>query len=130
MKKRILLADADESVRKMLGRVLASEGYEVAPARTAAEALTQALAGDPDLVLLDSDTSEPEGWANRLPSGVPVIALTGDPSQLEQAGRAHFAAFLEKPLDLAMLLKKIGELLDRSEKQPAPRLEPASARTP
>ena len=53
MKRRILLADDDESVRIMVGRVLESEDYEVVLARTGREAISRALSGAPDLVLLD-----------------------------------------------------------------------------
>ena len=48
MKKRILLADDDDSVRKMVGRVLESEDYAGA-GPTGLEAVAQALSGEPDL---------------------------------------------------------------------------------
>ena len=41
MSKTILLADDDPSVRTMVGRVLEMEGYEVLPASSGKEAVSQ-----------------------------------------------------------------------------------------
>ncbi|HWI57213.1 MAG TPA: response regulator, partial [Bacillota bacterium] len=53
MKKQILLADEDESVRKMVARVLETAGYAVALAHTGSEAVARVRDRPPDLVLLD-----------------------------------------------------------------------------
>ena len=53
MKKRILLADDDRSVREALGRVLESENYDIVYAESGRETASQFMAELPDLVLLD-----------------------------------------------------------------------------
>ena len=46
----------------MVGRVLESEGYEVLLADGGREAVAKALAGSPDLILLDINMPEKDGW--------------------------------------------------------------------
>src|SRR5918998_1708121 len=50
---RVLVADDDRAVRESLDRVLRYEGYQVDLACDGAEALRQAMTGDPDAVILD-----------------------------------------------------------------------------
>ena len=124
MKKRILLADDDDSVRKMVGRVLESEGYEVMLARTGCEAVSQALSGEPDLILLDIGMPERDGWQaleliERIRPLIPVIVITARPQQQEQGQAAGVDALMEKPLDLTALLQAIGHLLDQADQRRA-----------
>jgi len=124
MKKRILLADDDDSVRKMVGRVLESENYEVVLAQTGCEAVAQALSGEPDLILLDLSMPERDGWQaleliERIRPFVPVIVITARPHQQEQGKAAGVEALMEKPLDLPLLLKTIGHLLDEADQRRA-----------
>ena len=124
MKKRILLADDDNSVRTMVGRVLASENYEVLLARTGCEAVAQALSGEPNLILLDISMPERDGWQaleliERIRPLVPVIVITARPHQQEKGKAARVEALMEKPLDLAVLLKTIGRLLDEADQRRA-----------
>ena len=112
MKRRILLADDDESVRIMVGRVLESEDYEVVLARTGREAISRALSGAPDLVLLDITMPDKNGWEafeliDRIHPFVPVIVITARPNQHDYATQVGIDALMEKPLDLALLLKTI-----------------------
>jgi CheY-like chemotaxis protein len=51
--KQILIVDDDISIRHMLGRVLADEGYAVIAAANGEAGLKLAEAGGVDLVLLD-----------------------------------------------------------------------------
>ena len=62
MKNRILLADDDFAVRELLARALKSEDFEVVQARTGHEAIFQMVASQPDLVLLDLNMPETDGW--------------------------------------------------------------------
>jgi len=129
MKKRILLADDDASVRKMVGRVLESEHYEVVLAQTGCEAVTEALSGDPDLILLDLTMPQRDGWQaleliERIRPFIPVVVITARPHQQEQARAAGVDALMEKPLDLTLLLQTIGQLLDQADQRRA-NLKPA-----
>jgi len=127
MKRRILLADDDESVRKMVGRVLESEGYDVLLAQTGREAIAKALSGSPDLILLDIKMPDRNGWEafeliDRIHPFVPVIIITARPNQHEYATQAGIDALMEKPLDLALLLITIRDLLDESDRDRVQRL--------
>jgi DNA-binding response OmpR family regulator len=125
--RRILLADDDESVRRMVGRVLESEHYVVLQARTGREAISAALSGAPDLVLLDIGMPEKDGWEafeliDRIRPFVPVIVITGRASQRDRATQAGIDALMEKPLDLTALLKTIHDLLGQSDLERVHRL--------
>ncbi len=119
-KRRILLADDDAAVRESLGRVLESEDYEVSLARTGREAVSQFMSAPPDLVLLDLNMPDKDGWEafdlmERLHPLLPVIVITARPNQYERARGAGIDALMEKPLDLALLLETMKELLAQSE---------------
>ena len=127
MKKRILLADDDPGIREMLGRVLESEQYEVVLAGTGREAVAKFAAHLPDLILLDLNMPDLDGWEaiDRITGTHPfasVIVITARPKQYEQAAGMFIDALMEKPLDLALLLAAIAELLAESETERATRL--------
>jgi len=127
MKAKILLADDDTSVREMLGRVLESEHYNVVYAKTGREAAAKFIADLPDLVLLDLNMPDRDGWdafdlMNRTHSSVPVIVITAQPQQYEHAAQLGIDALMEKPLNLPLLLVIIGNLLTESESDRTQRL--------
>ena len=119
-RKSILLSDDDRSVRELLGRVLESEHYEVVYAKTGREAVARFQAGPPDLVLLDLNMPEQDGWevfgqiCAKDPL-VPVIVITARPEQHTQAIELGIDALMEKPLDLPLLLDTIRTLLEETE---------------
>jgi DNA-binding response OmpR family regulator len=120
MKKRILVADDDESVRTMLARVLESEGYTVIAAGTGREAIARFVTARADLVLLDLNMPEKDGWKvfdaiTRISPLAPVIVITARPNQYERAAGLGIDALMEKPLDLPLLLKTIRLLLAEAE---------------
>jgi len=49
----VLLVDDEPNIRRMVGALLTSEGYEVRDAADGASGLAQAAAGEPDVALLD-----------------------------------------------------------------------------
>src|SRR5262245_39381021 len=110
LKRWILLVDDDPSVREMLTRVLAGEGYGVRAAANGAEALDVAAAAHCDLVLLDLNMPVKNGWDafERLTADnplVPVIIITARANQLFAALASGVGALLEKPLDFPRLLQ-------------------------
>jgi len=125
--KTILLADDDESVRKMVARVLESAGYKVLLAGSGREAAAKCRGGRPDLLLLDLRMPEQGGWEtfehiNHLAPLTPIIVITALPNQYEQAFQRGIDALMEKPLDLPLLLGTIETLLEESEQQRTRRL--------
>jgi CheY-like chemotaxis protein len=115
-KNRILIVDDDASVREMLTRVLAGEGYLVWTAADGMAALEIAAVARVDLVLLDLNMPGKSGWDTfeRLTAENPMLAviiITASSNQLFTALGAGVGALLEKPLDFPKLLQTISRLL-------------------
>ena len=80
----ILMADDDRDTRDMYGLYLSTLGYKVALAKDGREAVTKARALRPDLVVMDLDMPDVDGWsAMRQLQGdadttaIPIIVVTG-----------------------------------------------------
>lgn len=117
--KTILLADDDPAIRQMLGQVLALEQYNVIYAATGRETAAQFISCVPDLVLLDLNMPDRDGWdafhlMNSTHPLVPVIVITARPHQQERATALGVTSLMEKPLDIALLLRTVRDLLDRA----------------
>lgn len=119
MKKKILIAVDDTSVRKALGRVLENEGYQIMLAADGLGTVEQFGSGPVDLLLLDIGLPINNGWGtfehitSRAPT-FPIIIITGKANQYDLAVAAGIGALMEKPLDVSQLLKLIQELLVES----------------
>jgi CheY-like chemotaxis protein len=116
MKGKILLADDDPEILAALSAALRSEGYEVITANNGREACKHFSGQQVDLALLDLKMPVQDGWAafERLTTAnplLPIIIITARPDQYPLAVAAGVAAFMEKPLDLPLLLRAIDELL-------------------
>ncbi len=116
MKKRILLADDDSAVRRMLLRVLTDEGYTVIPASNGSEVLQRSAAENVDLAVLDLGAPLDDAWKNlqQLTAGhpdLPIILITARSNQVFPALVSGVKALMEKPLDLVKLLRTISDLL-------------------
>jgi CheY-like chemotaxis protein len=112
---RILIADDDSVVRGSLAAVLESEGYVVDEARNGVEAVTRAIEQLPDLVLLDLNMPNWDGWTafsqlDRVTPLLPVIVITARPNQYQKAVRLGVDAFMEKPLNIPVLVRAIKRL--------------------
>lgn len=116
MTKIILLADDDASVRETLGRVLELEHYGVVLAGGGREAVAKFWSRPPDLVLLDLDMPDHNGWdafdaMHRVAPRVPILIITAAPHQAKRAALLGAVALMEKPLHLPRLLQIISDLL-------------------
>lgn len=113
---QILLVDDDSSVRESVARVLHSEGFNVVAACDGLEALEFIERQPIDIVLLDLNMPQQNGWetlqglSTKVPS-VPIIIITARSNQLFQALAAGAAALMEKPLDFPKLLQTVRDLL-------------------
>jgi two-component system response regulator DesR len=113
--RRILVADDDTLVRGSLAAVLESEGYVVDEARNGREAVAHAIAHTPDLVLLDLNMPDWDGWTafsqlDRVAPWLPVIVITARPNQYPKAVQLGADAFMEKPLNIPILMRAIEHL--------------------
>jgi DNA-binding response OmpR family regulator len=116
MKKTILVADEDESVRESLARVLESEQYRVLKAREGREAENLLLTGAPDLALVDLELSGGVDWRGLdelcdTAPWVPVVLITARSHRYKRAFQLGADALMEKPLHLPILLKTIRNLV-------------------
>jgi CheY-like chemotaxis protein len=116
VKQRLLVVDDDAAVREAMKRVLESVGYEVEVAKDGEEAVSQFLPEETDLLLLDLNLPSRSGWdvfermTTRYPL-VPVIIITGMPNQYRTAVAAGVSALMEKPIEPAVLLETISDVL-------------------
>jgi CheY-like chemotaxis protein len=116
----ILLVEDNEMNRDMLSRRLSKRGFELQMAVNGQEGVDMAIAGHPDLILLDMSLPVIDGWeaarqikANATTQGIPIIALTAHAmaGDREKAMAAGCDDYDTKPVDLERLLEKIAALL-------------------
>jgi two-component system cell cycle response regulator DivK len=118
MPKRILVVEDDPDNRRIVAKVLSVEGYDVIEATDGIEALAQARAERPDLILMDLALPNVDGWeaTRRLKSdpetrSIPVVALTavamrGDEEQARAAGCDDYLPKPARPAAIRAVVKK------------------------
>jgi len=117
---RILIVEDNEMNRDMLSRRLERRGFEVTTAVDGRDGIAQAISVSPDLILMDMNLPEIDGWeaarilkSDSRTTHIPVIALTahamvGDRERALSEGCDDFAT---KPVDFASLVEAIQKLL-------------------
>lgn len=120
MSKVILVIEDQEDNRRIMRDLLTSVNYEIIEAVTAQEGVHLAETHRPDLILMDIQLPDFDGYeATRrikaIPalSSIPIIvvtsyALSGDDTKAFAAG---CDAYVSKPFSPRVLLKKIQEFL-------------------
>jgi CheY-like chemotaxis protein len=102
----ILVVDDYQDAREMYAEYLQFSGFRVAEARNGNEALEQAFALKPDLILMDLSLPGMDGWeatrvlkADDRTRHIPVVALTGHAlaGASEGAKKAGCDSFVTKP---------------------------------
>jgi DNA-binding NtrC family response regulator len=116
---RVLLVDDDPTVRDALCRVLAFQGYVVVAVSNGREAVRQILENHLVAVLLDVDTRAGDRWGtfHRVTAAnprLPVIAITSRAREIKAPTDAAVHALMEKPLDIALLLQTLDELISKA----------------
>ena len=132
-KTNVLLVDDDLTVRQSLEQVLTLENFRVVPVSNGHEALREFGEKHIDIVLLDLNLGNESGWdtfdkLKRIRPCLPVIIMTGNPEHCPKLAADRAEAFMEKPLDLAMLFRKLTDLATqaaerRSLKTPPPEVD-------
>src|ERR1700722_13614171 len=119
--KKILVADDKASSRELVRTVLEHCGYEVVEAADGAEALVEARATQPDLILLDLQMPALDGFGviEKLRSEscfavTPIVALTASAmhGDRERAIAARFSGYISKPIRLTNLRSEVERLLN------------------
>jgi adenylate cyclase len=115
---RILVADDDASIRRLLRADLEAAGYRVLEARDGRETLELARQKRPDLLVLDVLMPEGSGFevvaalrSDPRSMGIPILMLTVVEEQ-ERAFRIGVDRYLMKPIDEARLLREVEALLE------------------
>ena len=102
----VLIVDDEPNIRRMVGALLASEGYEVREAPDGARGVALATEAEPDIALVDlMMPGEMDGMAvlaalrERVP-GLPVVMMSGRAGLSDAVRATKLGAFnfLEKPL--------------------------------
>ena len=102
----ILVVDDYQDAREMYAEYLQFSGFRVAEARNGNEAVEQAFALKPDLILMDLSLPGMDGWeatrrlkADERTSHIPIVALTGHAlaGASEGAKKAGCDSFVTKP---------------------------------
>jgi len=117
---RILLVDDEVSIQRAISPLLASRGYDVRVAGTAAQALAETAAWAPDLVILDLGLPDMEGGEVcrriRLASATPIIVLSARDAERDKVEALDRGAddYVTKPFGPEELLARIRTALRRA----------------
>lgn len=121
---KVLIVEDNPDVREMLSERLARKRHTVVQAENGQEALTLAATEHPDIILMDVSMPVMDGLtATRQIKGdpallhIPIIILTAH-AYAEDQDKARAAGcneYLSKPINFAVLEKKIQALLPPTE---------------
>lgn len=121
-KATILYVEDNPDNRTLVRRILLSENYGLLEAKNAAQALEVLQKTRPDLILMDINMPDMDGYTltsriKTMPGfeRVPIIALTanvmrGDKEKTLEAG---CDGYIQKPLDIDQLLREVARFLSR-----------------
>ena len=121
-KKKILVADDEERIVKLVSDFLKIGGYEVLPASDGAQAL-ELFNKTPDIALAIIDIMMPEldGWALtkeiRKTSDLPIIMLSARAEEFDllTGFESGIDEYVTKPFSPAVLVKRVEALIKRSD---------------
>lgn len=136
MNKKILLADDNVTIQRVVELTFSGQGYDVTCLRSGKEVLDAARNIRPDVVLLDVGLPGESGYDVCLRmkeeqglTDVPVMLLTGtfEPFDGERARSVGASAHLTKPFESQVLVERVSELIHNpgASLLPPPKVEPA-----
>lgn len=117
--KRVLVADDDAAIRKVIREALAREGFDVETAADGREAIERAEASRFDLVVTDLAMPNVDGLgvvrSLRESSAVPIVVLTVRSEEKAKVALLDAGAddYVVKPFGVAELLARVRALLRR-----------------
>jgi len=120
---KILIVDDDSSIRRLLGEMLAREGYDLDYAGDGFEAGIKMVKFDPDLMILDLYMPEMNGFEvcrrlkeNSDTSAIKIIAISGYDTKENETRILDCGAdlFFAKPLEKRVLVRGVQRLMERA----------------
>lgn len=125
--KKVLFADDEERMRKLLSDFLKKEGYLTICAENGREALEMFNQHeDISLVILDVMMPEMDGWDAcreiRKASRIPIIMLTARDQEIDELQGFELGAdeYISKPFSPPILIARVNALLRRTEQKNYP----------
>lgn len=121
MSKKILVIEDDQDIVSLLEYRLTNQGYEVLKAYDGAKGLALAKSARPDLITLDINLPEVNGFticsmlkADEDFQHIPIIMLTARDSFADSVfdDSVKPEAYMTKPFEVSDLLAKIKELVN------------------
>jgi len=111
--KRVLVIEDNDSVRRLLMRIVQKAGYQAVPAVSGAEAFSLMSTNNFNLITLDGllpDTNATNLLVEMAEQGIttPVVVVSGTPDML-QLESALVKATLSKPFRVEELLNVVGK---------------------
>jgi two-component system cell cycle response regulator DivK len=124
MSRQILYIEDNPDNRTLVRRILQSEGYTIREASDGPAGLKMAAEQLPDLVLMDINLPEIDGYEvtarlKQLPGmhAVPVIAVTANvmKGDREKTLAAGCDGYIQKPIDIDTIVSQIEHFLTRNK---------------
>ncbi len=128
VRKLLYVEDNDDNLYMLTLWFDVAGGYEIVSAPDGAAGIAMATAELPDLILMDLNLPEIDGWeatrrlkADPATRDIPIIALTAHAmaGDRERALATGCDEFETKPIDFDRLLPKVERLIDAKEGGPA-----------
>lgn len=118
---RVLVADDSTDILNLLGFMLRAEGWDVSTAETAEATVVEALAFQPQVILLDYQFPDGDGFSlaeqlqsNPATSAIPRVLFTAMPERgLPEDAEGLFSAQLSKKANPDTISEQLRALLPR-----------------
>ncbi|MEK7275730.1 MAG: response regulator [Chloroflexota bacterium] len=124
IKPRILYIEDNPENRLLVQRILMAEGFELLTADSGAAGITLADKERPDLILVDINLPELDGYSvtarlKNIPhlARVPVIALTANvmKGDKEKTLAAGCDGYIQKPIDVDQFPRQLARFLEKAQ---------------
>jgi two-component system cell cycle response regulator DivK len=122
MPNRILYIEDNPDNMRLVRKALEAHGYEVVAAMSGAEGLEKASSSQPDLILLDINLPDIDGYdvarnirknSDAAVTSIPIIAITANAlkGDAEKALEAGCNIYLSKPINIRELWARVEAFL-------------------
>lgn len=119
---KILIVDDSDMMRKIAKMSLEKGGHQIIEASNGEEAVKIALSELPEVIMLDAEMPEMDGWeackaikSNPATAQIPILICTGHDlsDEEDQLKEAKVNDYIVKPYNPAQMLEKINKVLGK-----------------